>query len=133
MRRTQHDKWNGLLTTDTGLDFLKAWQNYSQHWALEIVFKDCKTNLGFGKCQSTDFASQIAAATLCYLQYNISRCQTIQRLRNYQRSFPGYFQSDCLALHRTIDMEHTSGTDHGNSKSLQTFGRRNLQCRYQSV
>ena len=71
VRRTQHGKWNGLLTTDTDLDFIKAWQIYSRRWALEVVFKDCKTNLGFGKCQSTCFASQIAAATLCCLQYDI--------------------------------------------------------------
>ena len=71
VRRTQHGKWNGLLTTDTGLDFFKAWEIYSRRWALEVVFKDCKTNLGFGKCQSTSFASQIAAATLCCIQYNI--------------------------------------------------------------
>ena len=71
VRRTQHGKWNGLLTTDRELDFSKAWQIYSRRWALEVVFKDCKTNLGFGKCQSTSFASQIAAATLCCIQYNI--------------------------------------------------------------
>lgn len=71
VRRTQHGKWNGLLTTDTGLDFLKAWEVYSRRWTLEVVFKDCKTNLGFGKCQSTCFASQIAAATLCCIQYDI--------------------------------------------------------------
>lgn len=71
VRRTQHGKWNGVLTTDTGLDFLKAWEIYSRRWSLEVAFKDCKTNLGFGKCQSTYFASQIAAATLCCLQYNI--------------------------------------------------------------
>lgn len=71
VRRTRHGKWNGLLTTDTTLDFLKAWQVYSRRWALEVVFKDCKTNLGFGKCQSTSFASQTAAAALCCIQYNI--------------------------------------------------------------
>ena len=71
VRRTQHGKWNGLLTTDRELDFSKAWRIYSRRWALEVVFKDCKTNLGFGKCQSTSFASQIAAATLCCIQYNI--------------------------------------------------------------
>lgn len=71
VRRTQHGKWNGLLTTDTELDFIKAWLIYSRLWAFEVVFKDCKTNLGFGKCQSTSLASQIAAATLCCIQYNI--------------------------------------------------------------
>lgn len=71
VRRTQHGKWNGLLTTDTTLDFNRAWQVYSRRWALEVVFKDCKTNLGFGKCQSVMFSAQIAACTLCCIQYNI--------------------------------------------------------------
>ncbi len=53
VRRTQHGKWNGLLTTDTDLEFIKAWEIYSRRWSLEVVFKDCKTNLGFGNCQST--------------------------------------------------------------------------------
>ena len=71
VRRTQHGKWNGLLTTDTRMDFFKAWRISSRRWALEVVFKDCKTNLGFGKCQCTCFASQVAGATLCCLQYNV--------------------------------------------------------------
>lgn len=71
VRRTQHGKWNGLLTTDTELDFIKAWRIYSRRWALEVVFKDCKTNLGFGKCQCIKFAAQIAACALCCIQYNI--------------------------------------------------------------
>lgn len=71
VRRTQHGKWNGLLTTDTDMDFFKAWETYSRRWGLEVVFADCKGNLGFGKCQSTTFAAQIAAATICCIQYNI--------------------------------------------------------------
>lgn len=71
VRRTSHGSWNGVLTTDTALNFFDAWEIYSRRWSLEVVFKDCKTYLGFGKCQSTSFASQIAAATLCCIQYNI--------------------------------------------------------------
>ena len=85
VRRSKHGKWNGLLTTDTGIDFFKAWQIYSRRWAIEVVFKDSKTNLGFGKCQSTGFASQIAAATLCCLQYNIE--QRIGRCHRYGQKF----------------------------------------------
>lgn len=70
-KRTRHSKWNGLLTTDTNLDFFKAWEIYSRRWSLEVVFKDCKTYLGFGKCQSVTFAAQIAAATICAIQYNL--------------------------------------------------------------
>lgn len=89
VRRTQHGKWNGLLTTDTDLGFLKAWEIYSRRWALEVVFKDCKTNLGFGKCQSTGFASQIAAATLCCLQYDI--LSVARRFGDYE-TIGGLFQ-----------------------------------------
>lgn len=71
VRRTKHGSWNGLLTTDTTLSFFDAWEIYSRRWSLEVVFKDCKGYLEFGKCQSTNFASQIAAATLCCIQYNI--------------------------------------------------------------
>jgi hypothetical protein len=71
VRRTDHGQWNGLLTTDTKMDFLKAWEIYSRRWALEVVYKECKTYLGFGKCQSTSFSAQIAASTICCLQYNI--------------------------------------------------------------
>ena len=73
IRRTDRGKWNGLLTTDVSMemDVFKAWRIYSRRWALEVVFKECKTYLGFGKCQSTSFASQIASATLSCLQYNL--------------------------------------------------------------
>lgn len=30
VRRNQNNKWNGLLTTDTSIDFPKAWQIYSR-------------------------------------------------------------------------------------------------------
>ena len=71
IKRSNHGQWNGLLTTDTSISFFKAWELYARRWSLEVVYRDCKGYLGFGKCQSTCFASQIGAATLCCLQYNI--------------------------------------------------------------
>lgn len=38
--------------------------------------------MGFGKCQSTSFASQIATATLCCLQYNI--LSVVKRFIDYE-------------------------------------------------
>ena len=35
------------------------------------MFKDCKQHLMLGKCQSTNFAAQIAATTICATQYNM--------------------------------------------------------------
>ena len=36
-----------------------------------MFFKECKQYLGLGKCQSTDFDSQIADTTLVMIQYTI--------------------------------------------------------------
>lgn len=81
-RRTKHGSWNGLLTTDTTLDFARAWEIYSRRWSLEVVFKDCKGYLGFGKCQSHTFAAQIAASTICAIQYNL--LSTARRFSDYE-------------------------------------------------
>ena len=81
-RRTNHGSWNGMLTTDISLDFSKAWEIYSHRWALEVVFKDCKTHLGFGQCQSHTFAAQIAASSICAIQYNF--LSTARRFSDYE-------------------------------------------------
>lgn len=71
IRRSQHGPWNGLMTTDLHLGFFEAYRIYSQRWAQEVVFKESKGLLGLGKCQSNDFAAQIASTTLVSMQYNI--------------------------------------------------------------
>ena len=48
-KRGKWSKWNGLLTTISKLNFLEAYKIYSMRWSLEVVFKDCKQNLGLGK------------------------------------------------------------------------------------
>lgn len=71
VKRSKNAAWNGLITTDTTLDFLCAYKIYAQRWALEVIFKEAKGLLGLGKCQANNFASQIAATSLTALQYNI--------------------------------------------------------------
>lgn len=71
IKRSKDGQWNGLLTTDTTLDILKAWELYSKRWTIEVAIKDCKQYLGLGKCQCTNFASQIADTTICAIRYNI--------------------------------------------------------------
>ena len=41
-----------------------------------------KQNLRLGKCQSRDFAAQIASVTICMLQYNILSC--VKRFSSYE-------------------------------------------------
>jgi hypothetical protein len=81
-RRTKNSNWNGLLTTNTKLDFFEAYHTYSMRWSIEVFFKEAKGLLGLGKSQSRDFASQIASISITALQYNI--LGTVKRFKSYE-------------------------------------------------
>jgi hypothetical protein len=68
-KTSKKGNWNGIMTTNAELTFEQAYKIYSTRWSIEVFFKECKQNLGLGKCQSQDFDAQIAATTLCMLQY----------------------------------------------------------------
>lgn len=70
-RLTKRSKWRLLVTTNTSLTFPQAYQMYSNRWAIEVFFKECKQLLGLGKNQSKDFDAQIASTTICFIQYSI--------------------------------------------------------------
>ena len=81
-KRGRNGQWNGLLTTDMKLSFLKAYRIYSMRWATECAYRDCKTLLNLGRCQSVHFSAQIASFTLILMQYNIL-C-TVKRFESYE-------------------------------------------------
>ena len=81
-KRGRKGQWNGLLTTDLSLSFLKAYRTYSMRWATEVAYHDCKQLLDFGRCQSVHFSAQIASFTLTMMQYNIL-C-TVKRFEAYE-------------------------------------------------
>lgn len=87
-RRTKNASWNGLLTTNTKLDFIEAYHIYSMRWSIEVFFKEAKGLLGLGKSQSRDFAAQIASISVTMLQYNI--LSTVKRFAAY-RTIGGLF------------------------------------------
>jgi len=66
-------KWHCLLTTNLTLDFEQAFEIYATRWTIEVFFKECKQFLRLGKCEERSFEAQIAATTLCLLQYNMLR------------------------------------------------------------
>ena len=70
-RRGKHGNWKGLLTTNVGLDFFKAYEIYAMRWSIEVCFSEMKGLLNLGKCQARNFTEQIASVSLCCLQYNI--------------------------------------------------------------
>ena len=81
-KRGRKGQWNGLLTTDLTLNFLKAYRTYAIRWTTEVAYRDCKTLLNLGKCQSVHFSAQIASFTLTMMQYNIL-C-TVKRFESYE-------------------------------------------------
>ena len=82
VRRSKRGKWCGLITTDIKLMFFDAYRIYSQRWAIEVIFKEMKGYLGFGKCQARNFASQIAHSSMVMLQYNL--LSTVKRFEAYE-------------------------------------------------
>lgn len=81
-KRGRNGHWNGLLTTDLSLSFLKAYRTYANRWTTEVAYHDCKQLLDFGRCQSVHFSAQIASFTLTMMQYNIL-C-TVKRFEAYE-------------------------------------------------
>ena len=82
--------WHGLLTTDTKMTFDKAFEIYATRWTIEVFFKECKQYLRLGKCESIDFDAQIAATTLCMMQYNLF--SAVKRFESYE-SFGALFRA----------------------------------------
>ena len=78
---------SGLLTTDLGLRFFEAYRIYSRRWSQEVIFKESKTLLGLDKCQSANFAAQIASTSLVALQPSDSRQP---RTDNQRKNLAGY-------------------------------------------
>lgn len=74
--------WNALITTDMGIDAKRAFELYVRRWCIEVAHKEMKGLLNLGKCQCVDFAGQIAALSLCMIQYNI--LGTVKRFESYE-------------------------------------------------
>jgi len=68
--------------TDLSLGFFEAYRIYSRRWSQEVIFKESKGLLGLGKCQSANFAAQIASTSLVALQYNI--LSAVKRFMDYE-------------------------------------------------
>ena len=100
IRRSKRGPWSGLLTTDLDLGFLDAYKIYSRRWSLEVVFKESKGLLGLGKCQSANFAAQIASTSLVALQYDI--LSVVKRFMDYETIGELFRQAGQDSLELTI-------------------------------
>jgi len=81
-KSSKKGNWNGIMSTNTELSFEQVYKIYSTRWSVEVFFKESKQHLGLGKCQSQDFDAQIAATTLCMLQYNL--LSVVKRFSDYE-------------------------------------------------
>lgn len=70
-RFSKRSKWHLLMTTDLTLSYNKALKLYNNRWTIEVMFKELKQYLNFGKCQSNDFDAQIADTTISLITYTI--------------------------------------------------------------
>jgi hypothetical protein len=99
-KTAKRNKWRGLLTTNTELDFEKAFEIYATRWTIEVFFKECKQLLRLGKCESRHFEAQIAATTLCLLQYNM--LSVVKRFDGYESLGILFHQTKAETLELTV-------------------------------
>ena len=81
-RKGKNGPWNALITTDLELMDTTAFYQYSWRWAIEVAHREMKGYLGLGKKECRDFAGQIAAVSICMIQYNI--LSYVKRFESYE-------------------------------------------------
>lgn len=59
------------LTTDTLIDFMRAYEIYSVRWVIEVFFADSKCLLGLVDCSARIFIVQLAHVSLVMMCYNL--------------------------------------------------------------
>jgi len=67
----RHSRWEVLVTTDTHMKCIRAFELYQIRWNIEVMFKECRQYLGLGGYQGTDFDAQIADNTLCLMTHMV--------------------------------------------------------------
>ncbi|MDR1115293.1 MAG: transposase [Tannerella sp.] len=67
IRYGKSTRWKILLTTDTRLSFVEAFELYRIRWNIEVLNRENRQYPGLGGAQSCDFDAQIADATLCFI------------------------------------------------------------------
>jgi IS4 transposase len=72
--------------TDLILNYNKALKLYNNRWTIEVIFKELKQYLNFGKCQSNDFDVQVAEA-LSITPKSLNRKKMIVKIRGENNIF----------------------------------------------
>ena len=95
-----------LLTTDTSLNFMRAYEIYSMRWSIEVFFSDSKRMLGLADCSSRDFSAHIAHVSLVMIRYNM--LASIKRTLDYD-TIGGLFGDMYMGVHELTVIEKIWG------------------------
>ena len=101
-KRGKKESWKLLLTTDTKLNFMRAYEIYAMRWSIEVFFSDSKRLLGLTDCSSRDFSAQIAHVSLIMIRYNL--LASIKRTLDYD-TIGGIFEEMYLGVHELTVVE----------------------------
>ena len=71
IRVGRNKNWDAIVTTDTHMKFMEAFEIYQIRWHIEVLIKECRQYLGLGSYQGTDFDEQIADCTLCLMTHMV--------------------------------------------------------------
>ena len=91
--------WNIIVTTDMTMSFTRAFETYQVRWGIEVLIKDCRRNLGFGKCQSNDFDAQVADITITLMTYIVAALDL--RFSEYETIFLARVLADYRRTNRS--------------------------------
>ena len=70
-KTSKRGKWHLLVSSNTKLGILKAYEIYSIRWSIEVFFKEAKNHFNLGKSQSRDFDAQVADVSIAMIGYNV--------------------------------------------------------------
>ena len=71
IRVGRNKNWDAIVTTDTHMKFVEAFEIYQIRCNIEVLIKECRQYLGLGSYQGTDFDEQIADCTLCLMTHMV--------------------------------------------------------------
>ena len=95
-----------MLTTDTSLNFMRAYEIYSMRWSIEVFFSDSKRMLGLTGCSSRNFSAHIAHVSLVMIRYNM--LASIKRTLDYD-TIGGLFGDMYMGVHELTVIEKIWG------------------------
>ena len=101
-RQGKASKWRILLTTNTSLGFLQAYEIYAMRWSIEVFFSDSKRLLGLADCSARNFTSQIAHLSLVIIRYNLMAY--LKRSNDYE-TIGGLFADMYSGVHELTVIE----------------------------